>query len=144
MVDDTDNCDITVNLDQLDTDGDGLGDVCDPDDDNDGTPDGEDPCPLDPLDGCGCTGSGGDTDGDGICNDFDPDDDNDGIPDGEDPCPFDPANACVGCVAAGGDTDGDGICNDVGPRRRQRRHSRWRRPVPARSAEHLHLPGQRR
>lgn len=33
---------------QLDTDGDGLPDVTDPDDDNDGVPDAEDPAPLDP------------------------------------------------------------------------------------------------
>jgi hypothetical protein len=29
-----------------------MGDVCDPDDDNDGNPDGSDPCPFDPLDLC--------------------------------------------------------------------------------------------
>jgi hypothetical protein len=105
-----------------DTDGDGQCDDVDPDDDNDGVPDGSDPCPLDPQNGCvpppGCGASGGDTDGDGICNASDPDDDNDGIPDASDPCPLDPQNACVpppGCGASGGDSDGDGICNSADP-----------------------------
>ena len=35
-----------INADQLDTDGDGKGDVCDSDDDNDGVPDEDDSCPL--------------------------------------------------------------------------------------------------
>jgi len=47
------------NPDQLDYDGDGYGDACDPDDDDDGVIDGEDECPLtklgaivDPSNGC--------------------------------------------------------------------------------------------
>ncbi len=35
----SDNCPLTPNTDQLDTDGDGLGNICDPDDDNDGLTD---------------------------------------------------------------------------------------------------------
>jgi PhoPQ-activated pathogenicity-related protein len=52
----------------IDTDGDGIPDLLDPDDDNDGIPDDMDPFPLD-------------TDNDGLDNDVDPDDDNDGVPD---------------------------------------------------------------
>ena len=40
--------DTSANQDQLDTDLDALGDVCDPDDDGDGTPDVDDCAPLDP------------------------------------------------------------------------------------------------
>ena len=39
-----DNCPGTSNPDQRDTDGDSLGDACDPDDDNDGVPDAADNC----------------------------------------------------------------------------------------------------
>jgi acid phosphatase type 7 len=47
-----DNCPKTYNPDQKDLDGDGKGDVCDPDRDGDGQLDVNDPCPNDPLDGC--------------------------------------------------------------------------------------------
>jgi outer membrane protein OmpA-like peptidoglycan-associated protein len=104
--------------DGVDTDGDGLCNTGDTDDDGDGVPDSMDDAPLDPTkcrdtdeDGCddcsmtGANGSGGsastdgtDTDNDGLCNDGvtadtgdgDPDDDNDGVADGDDVAPNDP------------------------------------------------------
>jgi hypothetical protein len=81
VCDSLDDCRDTPNRDQLDTDGDGLGDACDDDDDDDGEPDAADRCPLDDPD---------DSDEDGVCDsddrcpDFaDADDaDMDGVPDG--------------------------------------------------------------
>lgn len=47
VVDGADNCVDAANADQLDTDGDGKGNACDTDDDNDGVLDVNDPAPLD-------------------------------------------------------------------------------------------------
>ncbi|MFK7967098.1 MAG: RICIN domain-containing protein [Burkholderiaceae bacterium] len=69
---------------ELDSDGDGLPDSTDPDDDNDGVNDGSDAFPNDPLESV-------DTDNDGIGNNADPDDDNDGVADAVDADPLDPA-----------------------------------------------------
>ncbi|MEO9479298.1 MAG: Ig-like domain-containing protein [Maribacter dokdonensis] len=113
--------------DGIDTDGDGICNSGDTDDDNDGVLDGDDNAPLDPsscqdLDGDGCddcsatanndftaganfdpANDGVDTDGDGICDSSDPDDDNDGVEDGSDTAPLDPS-ICQ-------DLDSDG-CDD--------------------------------
>ena len=64
----------------LDTDGDGIPDATDPDDDNDGHDDSGDAFPLDKREWR-------DTDGDGLGNSADPDDDNDGVADEVDNCP---------------------------------------------------------
>jgi CSLREA domain-containing protein len=90
-----DNCPSLSSPDQTDTDGDGLGNPCDPDDDNDGVADGSDNCPLTP------NSSQTDTDSDGLGDACDPDDDNDGVPDATDNCPLFPNPDQT-------DTDGDG------------------------------------
>ena len=83
--DSLDNCPFVANADQLDFDGDELGDVCDPDDDNDGALDENDAFPLDASEQL-------DTDGDGIGNNADLDDDGDGVPDVDDLDPLDAEN----------------------------------------------------
>jgi len=98
----------------IDIDEDGVADVFDKDNDNDGVPDTEDLFPTDAseaydhdLDGIGDNidadyeSTTQDTDGDGIVDSFDFDDDNDGVPDISDPFPFDPTESK--------DLDGDGI-----------------------------------
>ncbi|WP_245238035.1 Ig-like domain-containing protein [Paenibacillus etheri] len=112
---------------ELDTDGDGIPDSLDPDDDNDGLTDEqeivlgtdpkkvdtdgdgindkEDPFPLDPTK----PGNGGelDTDGDGIPDSLDPDDDNDGLSDEQE--------LINGTDPKHPDTDGDGIKDKEDP-----------------------------
>jgi hypothetical protein len=85
-----DNCVLVRNTDQTDTDGDGAGDRCDADDDNDGIADrtGEGRG-TEPLDNCRLAANPGQEDGDGdgvgdACN-FDAD--LDGFQDGRDNCP---------------------------------------------------------
>jgi len=75
-----DNCPLYSNPDQADSNGDGIGDVCE-DSDGDGVPDGVDNCPANPnVDQT-------DSDGDGVGNPCDPDVDGDGVPNISDNCP---------------------------------------------------------
>ena len=91
VFDSTDNCDAIQNADQANFDFDALGDVCDPDDDNDTYPDTTDRFPHDPTEWV--------------------DSDNDGIGDNADPCPTDVTNSCDDDVDIDDDTIPDLIDN---------------------------------
>jgi Thrombospondin type 3 repeat len=103
--DEVDNCVNDRNGSQRNTDGDSLGDACDPDIDGDGIENGSDPCPRHLGDACTFDADGdGRIDGEDNCpepnpdqrdNDIDgegdvcdPDDDNDGEFDSVDNCPL--------------------------------------------------------
>jgi hypothetical protein len=77
-----------------DSDGDGIPNIQDPDDDNGGTSDEDDPAPFDPVieptPAPDILSPIDDSDGDGMPNIQDPDDDNDAISDDEDAAPFVP------------------------------------------------------
>ena len=109
VADAQDNCMLTSNAQQLDTDQDQLGNACDLDDDNDSLPDSEDNCPLN------ANPNQLDLDGDGIGDPCDPDDDNDSVEDTIDNCPGlanpDQANLDGDLLgdACDPDDDGDGI-----------------------------------
>lgn len=87
----------------LDTDGDGVGNNADIDDDGDGWSDAiEESEGTNPLD---ASDKPLDTDGDGVRNSQDTDDDNDGVLDSQDDFPLDSTESV--------DTDGDGIGNNA-------------------------------
>jgi len=113
VLDEDDNCVNIANPDQLDSDGDGEGDACDPDDDDDGLADAADNCPLHPN----IDQEDLDEDGEGdIC---DADDDNDGTLDSSDNCPVlanaDQADNDVDGLgdACDGDDDNDGVADET-------------------------------
>ena len=121
-----DNCPLVSNLNQEDLDGDGQGDLCDADDDDDGFSDtdealvGTDPtnpdtdadAALDGSDNCPLTinPSQADFDTDGVGDLCDSDDDDDGVTDDSDCAPFDNTifpGATELCDAIDSDCDGD-------------------------------------
>lgn len=109
-----------------DTDGDGVANTLDRDDDGDGFPDGADAFQLDPAEWADADGDGVgdngdafpydfgeqfDTDGDGVGDGADVDDDGDGVEDAQDPFPLDTDNDGVG-NRMDTDDDGDGVPDD--------------------------------
>jgi hypothetical protein len=120
VADSTDNCPADSNADQLDSDSDLQGNVCDTDDDGDGLSDADELlASTDPLNGDSdddgvADGSDAfpldgtetlDTDFDGIGNNADTDDDGDGVSDDSDAFPLDGTETL--------DTDSDGIGNNT-------------------------------
>ena len=86
---------MVINADQLDVDQDGIGDVCDSDNDNDTIPDPADNCPLLP------NTNQSDLDGDNIGDVCDPDTDGDGLSNQQE--------LLLGTDPGDTDTDNDGL-----------------------------------
>ena len=125
VVDGSDNCPDVFNPDQTDSDGNGVGDACEPpppaDGDGDGVPDDIDNCPATP------NADQADSDGNGVGDACDvpppADGDGDGVPDDTDNCPTTPnadqadtdgngvGDACD--VPPPADGDGDGVPDDI-------------------------------
>ena len=108
-----DNCTCLSNPNQMNTDGDEEGDLCDDDDDNDKVKDDKpDNCPKVPN-----PAPQVDTDNDGKGDACDSDDDNDGIPDDQDNCPKianpDQTNHDPKCDDLGDVCDDDDDCDEI-------------------------------
>ena len=108
ILDSADNCPTTANADQADTDADGQGNACDPDDDNDGLSDGDEATrATDPLDP--------DTDNDGVLDSVDCNPTNSTIYPGAVEIANDGIDQdCNGSdLVIATDTDGDGVPNSL-------------------------------
>lgn len=107
VADGDDNCPMTENPEQTDTDEDGTGDACDSDIDGDGVPNGEDNCPGE------ANPDQQDVDGDGEGDPCDRDRDDDGVPDSADLCPNlkNPEQQTSGSDDSCKDADGDGVAD---------------------------------
>ncbi|NOZ01132.1 MAG: hypothetical protein GXP54_04505 [Deltaproteobacteria bacterium] len=106
-----DNCPVVYNPGQTDTDGDGTGDACESDTDNDGWPDANDNCPavFNPKQ----VNTDGANDGGDAC---DLDDDNDGDPDATDCEPTNPMVSSKTVESCNGkDDDCDGYTDEDFP-----------------------------